>query len=148
LYYVNIFLDFSEYFFFVTRTTPLRRFNLVDGLTWYSSLSSPPPFPNVVLFLYFIKLKKWKDEFLQWDPSSYSGISMIRVPFVNVWTPGFIETFYFNFNPKYNCLTLFHKILSFTIQATKTAGISGTHRVLSYCLFNFEINLSLFFNLF
>ena len=33
-------------------------------------------------------LKNWVDEFLQWNPDDYDGITVIRVPFDVVWTPG------------------------------------------------------------
>ncbi len=32
--------------------------------------------------------KGWKDELLKWNPEDYDGITIMRVPFDIIWTPG------------------------------------------------------------
>ena len=32
--------------------------------------------------------KGWKDEFLEWNPNYYGNITVMRVDFHDIWTPG------------------------------------------------------------
>ena len=105
---------------------------------------------QMLYYLFIIKLKQWKDEFLQWDPLSYSGISMIRVPFMNVWTPGFInekkETFFY-FNPKCGHLIFANKHFTryFSLQSRRQRQLESMghieYVIYYFIMFHFEICL-------
>jgi nicotinic acetylcholine receptor len=34
--------------------------------------------------------QKWKDEYLTWDPEEFDGLSQIRLPANQVWTPDLV----------------------------------------------------------
>ncbi len=35
--------------------------------------------------------KQWKDELLQWNPTDYDNITLLKVPCDGTWTPGILN---------------------------------------------------------
>ena len=56
---------------------------------------------NLVIFLFYFNtkthsdrrafIKAWRDEMLKWNPQDYAGITLMRVPFDIIWTPGYFN---------------------------------------------------------
>jgi hypothetical protein len=78
------------YIYLNKRMRYAKQFSLADGWSWYIVWSHLKKNSKTITLNAFLTLKKksWKDELLKWDPLDYDGITIMRVPFAIVWTPG------------------------------------------------------------
>ena len=44
----------------------------------------------IILILILLYIQTWKDDFLTWDPSGYDGLTSIRLPVNNIWSPDIV----------------------------------------------------------
>jgi len=65
-----------------------KQFSLADGWSWYEYRLKKIVKLSLKMYFFPLTTKSWKDELLKWNPLDYDGITVMRVPFAIVWTPG------------------------------------------------------------
>ncbi len=91
--------------------------------------------------LYAILLKRWRDEFLRWDPSQFDGIEYTYVNYASVWSPKLqLISRFINEGSKPTDFSIDDVYDNFPVRINYNGSIefAPSLHLSSECLFNYE----------